>query len=725
MKNVLCKKRIAAFSVAFIITAGLLAAPPTALATNDYTLIDNGLQRLPIAKPYEHVMTISVVRALENGRDTLNNATDMFMNKAGHLFVADTGNNRIVKFAKDGGLLGVFTGPIERPLSAPQGVWADENGNMYIADTGNRRILHLDYEGNFVEEFGRPEGIYEDNFIFDPTKVAVTESGYIYALKGTRLMKIDADNVFQGYMGQAKTRFNLIEFLRRMVYTESQMIQFGRAEMPAECTNFFLDGDDMVWTTTLDKRYGELKKLNAIGESIYYEYNPAKPWQRFQELLFGALRALGKLYGERFFYLGNGEYMYYPDFRGVAVDDNQIVYALCNAENRIYQYDREGRIICSFGSDWMRPDIRDGEFYGPSGIVVDGDGRVYILDRILNNIQIFSPTEFVKTVHGALTEYYSGDYEAARSSWETVLKINGSYPLAHQGIATALYKQERYYESMAEYRLAGDYAGYSRAYSKYRHEQFRDNFALVVFAVAAAAALAVFLVMMMKKMADKSLALLYEGTEKSLGPVNMLRASFAVLFHPGELFGLVKRHRTRLKYWPSIVLFALMAAVRVYQIYGTHFGIRMVDPRIAVLFSQLGQLLAPVLSLVVMHFAVTSVVGGEAKLGEIFVATAYSTVPYTMFTFLLVLVSPLMGHDERGLMWLLIYIAAGWMYILFIRTLSLLNDYTPGKTVIVAVLVLAGVVLAWVTILLVLSLTNQLFDFFTGIIREIRFSVWR
>ncbi|MCL2031599.1 MAG: hypothetical protein FWG93_08655, partial [Oscillospiraceae bacterium] len=310
-------------------------------------------------------------------------------------------------------------------------------------------------------------------------------------------------------------------------------------------------------------------------------------------------------------------------------------------------------------------------------------------------------------------------------SWEKTLQINGNYPLAHQGIAMALYKQEQYEDSMAAYRRAGDYAGYSKAFARYRYEMFRANFLLVAFLAAASLVLLVFLVGKAKKSADKAIALLYEGTERSLGPINLMRGSFAVIFHPGELFGLVKRHRTRLIYWPSILLFVLMAAARVYQIYGTHYGLRMIDPRTANLFSELGQLLVPILSFVIMHFAITSVVGGEAKLGEIFVATAYSTVPYTLLTFLLTLVSPLMAHDEQGIMWVFIYAASGWMYLLFLASLSLLNDYPPFKTVVVMLLVIAGILLMWVTVALGVSLTNKLFDFFTGIVREIRFSVWR
>ena len=715
MRGVVFKIGIAILAALFL----FMALPHTVLAY-DYTLMDGNV-RLPIAKPYEHIFTINTVSSGESAGDTLNNATGIFMNSAGHLFVADTGNNRIVKFSVSGQTLGVYSGPPESPLSGPQGVWADEMGNMFIADTGNRRILHLDSQGLFVEEYGRPEGIFEPNFIFDPTKVAVTSSGYIYALKGTRILKIDAYNVFQGEIGQARVGFHFIDFFRRAIYNESQLIQIGR-RVPVECTNFILDDYDMVWATTRDSTFGELKRFNAVGESIYHGYAEAGWLRTLRDRYMGALLNPANIFGERMAY---GNIVQYPDFRDIAVDKNQIVYALCNAENRIYQYDREGRIISSFGNDWMRPDVRTGQFRGPSGIVVDNDGNIYVLDRILNNIQVYAPTEFTHTVHRALANYYDGDYEAAHLSWEGVLQIDGSYPLAHQGIGLALYKQERYQESMAAFRRAGDFAGYSRAFTRYRHEMFRENFLWVVFGAASIAAAIYFILIKMKRSADKAVDLMYEGGKKGLGPVNMLRASYAALFCPSRLFESVKRHRNRLIYWPSAILLVLMIVARTYQIYGTHYALWMINPRTASLFGQIGQLMAPVISFVIMHFAITSIVGGEAKFGEIFVATAYSTIPYTLFTFLLVLASPLLGHGEQGLMWVFIYAGSGWMYLLYLRNINLLNDYSPKKTIIVAVLVIAGILLAWISLLLGMTLTNQLIEFFAGIFRELRFSLWR
>lgn len=79
----------------------------------------------------------------------------------GRVWVADTGNDRVQAFTRDGALVRVLAGR----LKAPEGVAVDAAGNVYVADTGNRRVVQFSWWGGFVRAFGglvRPRGVALD-----------------------------------------------------------------------------------------------------------------------------------------------------------------------------------------------------------------------------------------------------------------------------------------------------------------------------------------------------------------------------------------------------------------------------------------------------------------------------------------------------------------------------------------------------------------------------------
>jgi len=80
------------------------------------------------------------------------------------MYVADTGNNRICEFTYENNeftYVKEVTGYKDAEgkdvkLNGPQDVFATDDGQMYIADTGNNKIVHLDADGNMVKVIGRP-----------------------------------------------------------------------------------------------------------------------------------------------------------------------------------------------------------------------------------------------------------------------------------------------------------------------------------------------------------------------------------------------------------------------------------------------------------------------------------------------------------------------------------------------------------------------------------------
>jgi len=82
----------------------------------------------------------------------------------GDLYVADSGNGRIVHLDRDGKFLGQFgkkgKGPGE--FATAHGLAIDKNNRLYVADRGNRRVQVFQPTGEFVAEwtgFGNPFGM--------------------------------------------------------------------------------------------------------------------------------------------------------------------------------------------------------------------------------------------------------------------------------------------------------------------------------------------------------------------------------------------------------------------------------------------------------------------------------------------------------------------------------------------------------------------------------------
>lgn len=82
--------------------------------------------------------------------------------------------------------------------------------------------------------------------------------------------------------------------------------------------------------------------------------------------------------------------------------------------------------------------------------------------------------------------------------------------------------------------------------------------------------------------------------------------------------------------------------------------------------------------------------------------------------------SNLLGSGEAGVYRALRVIVLLWVLLLLLLALQRLNDYSLKKTVGVAVLSAAAVIVLWAVCLLLFSLTVQFVTFFTGIGGEIQ-----
>ncbi len=376
------------------------------------------------------------------------------------LYVADTGNNRILKMTLEGEVLMEYTSAYGVNFKNPKGIFINDDDTIWIADTNNNRVVVIDQDGEDVAVYYRPDSdLLEDSFVFAPEKIAVSSTGYIYVLKGTNLMKMDSNNEFRGYVGQAEVGFSLSRFLIRTFGTQSQVERTVKQE-PAAYVNFTMSSDGYIYGVLSEWDTGQIRKLNSVGNNI------------FPELLYGIQIQTSSGYKN-------------PSFSDLTILDNGVVVLCDQATGLIYEYTQEGDLLCVFGGTG----VKNGLYQNAISIDHDSSGRLYVLDYTTGSITVLEPTEFISLIHNAVYYYSNGYYTEAKSYWEQVLEIDANYEMAHTGYAKVLYKEENYAEAMEQYKLGNNKDGYSDAFSEVRHSYLRQYFgwiclAIVVVAVA-------------------------------------------------------------------------------------------------------------------------------------------------------------------------------------------------------------------------------------------------
>lgn len=220
MKKLL--RGLTAAGLALTLTCGMFASA----ADTDYIIDSKGDQ---LATPLAYQVS-GVVRYLGAEGGTLKDPQDIFIDGEDNIYIADSGNNRIVKLDKNLQFVAAYTD--EGRLNNPQGVFVDDYGHLFIADTGNQRIVHTDASGAYIEEFVRPEtDMIDESSDFAVRKIFLSDQGYLYMIKGQQFMMIDAYNEFKGYVGANEVGFDLMRTLIRLFASEEMKRRIATASL--------------------------------------------------------------------------------------------------------------------------------------------------------------------------------------------------------------------------------------------------------------------------------------------------------------------------------------------------------------------------------------------------------------------------------------------------------------------------------------------------------------
>ncbi len=409
------------------------------------------------------------VSGIDLGVGAFDSPDDIFFDSNGLLYIADTGNNRIVVTDKDFGgaerIYDRFTMPdgSETVLKQPMGVYVSaEKGLIYIADTENSRILVSDMEGNVQQEMTKPQtDVYDQKRTFLPQRVVADKAGNVYTVLGnitTGAAMFSPEGEFMGFYGanRVEPTAKIVSDHFRGLFMSDEKKANRKRTVPSGITSFDMDGDFIfTCTSSTTQKTDTVKKLNAAGKNIFAD----------KEFYFGDYKPI---------YDATQNKMFSPSMVDIDISEDGCINCLDFTTGRVFQYDEECNLLFITGAVAKQT----GGFDHAAAVESCGD-KLYVLDSSKDTITVFRETSFGSIVHEAASLYNDGYYEEALGPWQEVLKRDGNYRRAYVGVASALLRKGDYKGAMKYAKLADAGDIYNKAFEGRRREFLKENFTAI------------------------------------------------------------------------------------------------------------------------------------------------------------------------------------------------------------------------------------------------------
>ncbi|MFD0712738.1 YIP1 family protein [Paenibacillus sp. GCM10027626] len=666
-----------------------LAVPPLAAAAPYYGYHYSSYgEAVPAPLPY---MPDKVIYGAATAAGAFNNPEDLFVGPDKRVYIADTGNNRIVVLDENWRLVRVIDTfkheGRDDAFNKPQGVFVDKKRHVYVADTQNGRIVELDGQGKLVRIVGRPESeAIRPDFKFLPTKLALDSAGRLFAVSQgvfDGIVEFDANGAFSGFFGKNPVRFSAADLFWKQIATDAQRRQMA-LYVPTEFNNLAVDAEQFVYATATDNRVSDdmVKRLNPSGINVLRHDGmiPIMGDLRFPS--FGSLRGSSTL-------------------TSIDVNADQIYLALDSKRGRTFAYDYDGNLLFQFG----QLGDKAGNFRAPADAAWFGRD-ILVLDRALSRLTLFKPTRYGSLVLDAASAYYNGKEEEAARLWGEVIKLNGNLELAYIGIGKAQLEEGNYEAAMASFKLGDSRPYYSKAFAGHRKAFLWNNFTWLFAGLAAVLAA----LMLGRRLAPKRAA-----DDDNYGPV---RTALLAAVRPFKLFWELK-YEGKGRLWVALTIVALAGFVFVLRAFYSGYLVSGGQWGQISSVKEFSFIVIPFFIWCVANWSLTTLMDGEGTFREIVVASGYAMLPLLLASALQLVLGWIITSQELSFYSLLGTIGLLWFAgLLFAATLTV-HQYTPLKTVVTMILTVVVIAIIVFLALLVLSLIQQLVVFISTAYQEL------
>jgi len=668
---------------------------------------------------------------------TLSASSDIYADDEANIYIADTGNNRIVILDKYYKATGVIESYIDEygnvaTLNKPEGLCVTSVTNpagekiryIYVCDTENYRIVVFEEQkdGTYLHDrtIERPESPLLKEDAFKPTAIAVDKYGRIFVVsrachEGVIVMSGEGD--FTGFIGVQKVTYSLIDMIWRKFQTEKQRATSAK-NLADPYNNIAVDEDGFVYVTTTPTVSGSSGKSQQFS-SIRSKSAATSPVKK--------LNSAGKEIMKRngFFDPGGEVDVSFPSevsvIIDVAVGEEGSWTILDKLRSRTFTYDQNGNLLFAFGGAGEQlGNIASGEAVAMTyQKVADPDtGELTYYMVILDNdtsgrrFTVYSPTPYYDTIISALANHNRHNYSESIFYWQDVLTQNNNFDLAYIGIGKALFNQGKYEQAQEMLESAYETAYHDKAFVEIRKAILQKYLLPIVIAVIVVVVLLVKFLGYAKKR-NKATAL--KVGRKTYA--EELLYVFHLVFHPFDGFWDLK-HEKRGSVRASLTFMILAIASFFYQAIGQGYSF---NPRgdYSTVFVQVIGIAIPVILWCVGNWCLTTLFDGEGSFKDIFIATGYSLAPLPLFVIISTILTNVMTASEGSMVNLIVSI--GWVWVIFLLFFGTMvtHDYTMGKNFITILGTIVAMAIIIFVIVLFSALVIKMVSFVLAIITEI------
>ena len=711
-------------TVLLIVLSLSMIIPMTVLSTSAasaYQTYTYSIEGTALYSPDAYSADISLT-SKDMGLDKdLNKPSDLVTDKDGNVYIADSGNNRIVIFNRNyeyqGSIETFVIEGIDSTFKNPKGVFVTDT-SIWVCDTGNLRLLEFDKETReFTHKVDAPDSqMFGSSAKFSPIAMAVDQYGRMYVVSDASnegIIVMNANGDFVGFIGAQAVALSAWEIIWRNFQSAEQREQDVSTDTTTY-NNIAITEDGFIYVTTSsiaegsvegaisgkakDGTYMPVKLLNPAGDEIMRRNGFWPPAGEID--IFGIKDPKSEAPA------GVSQIV------DVAAGPEKTWSIIDTKRQKIYTYDYNGNLLFAFGDTGTLL----GSIKNIKAIAYQGD-KMLILDGGANCLVVYNRTEYGDMLIDAIAAENSLQFDDAIECWERVLQRNSNFDAAYIGIGNALYRSARYEEAMEYYEAAYDTENWSEAYKMVRKEWMSKWLIPIIIVLIA---IIVLFIKFLAWAAKVNKRVATDGNAKKTYWQELLYG-FYVIFHPFDgFYDLKHEHRGSVR--ASLTFIGIAILTMFYQGIGRGYVLNPTG-EVTTIWAQGLSVLIPLVLFIVANWCLTTLFEGEGSFKDILIASGYALVPMPLLIIPATIASNWVTSTEAAIVTLITTIALVWVIMLLFFGTMVTHDYSLGKNFITVIGTVVAMAFIVFLILLFSMLLTKMVGLVSNIVTEIQYRV--